>query len=192
MSKGKKALGEATAFLRQFRNLLDYEDELEQAGSFENLIAKRKADLAELDAKAGLLDAKLAAAEVERVRIIEAGNAEAAAIVAEVQAQTPGILDRAKSEAAVMGAEIIAAANAQAEGIVASSRKEVSGILASANARAAETDAAALERVAAADARIATAEQSLRDVVASIKAANQQLAAVNTEIDRLRNRFAAA
>lgn len=192
MSTSKKALRSVKAFLQPLQAVIDLEDEIEQAGSLENLIAERRRALADLDTQVGQLGAKLAEAEVERVQWIESGKVEAAAVLTKAEGRTPGIVDEAKAQAAAASATIMAAAKAEADAIIAGGRDEAQRIVAAAQEQRVAIEQQAQARVVAADAAAGVADRKRGEANADVAAAEKRLAAVNAEIDRLRNRFTTA
>src|SRR5690242_796978 len=113
MSKSKRAVAEVSAFLKGFRNFLELEKQLEEAGSIENLIAARQRDLAALEAKVAGISGQLAEADAQAAQHLADARDRAESLInaANVKAAEAQAVQRAAEAAA-------ASARADADRIV--------------------------------------------------------------------------
>ena len=192
MSTTKKAFKEVEAFLRPFQNVLALKDEVEVAGSLENLIAQRKRELADAEAKLANVGASLKAADEEAQKIIADGQADAAKTRAAAERELQSAEGaRAKAE------EALAAAKAKAADMVADGEKARADALAVSEADRAACASDCQVSIDAAKVRVAALNDDARKAQAVLDGINNQighrqndLAGVKAEIERLRSRFA--
>lgn len=189
----KKALKEATDFLKQFKGILELQEQIEEAGSIENLIAARKRELQDLNAKVSGITGKLAEADAEAAKRVANGAAEANDL--RVNA---GTVVTAANTLKAEAAKVMAAARAAAEKMVADAKAEADAVRqatartkSAAEVLAAETVAKAQARAAEIDKVAASRQDDVYVLDNEITDRSKKLAALKSEVAAITARLGA-
>lgn len=189
----KKALKEATDFLKQFKGILDLHEQIEEAGSIENLIAARKRELQDLNAKVSGISGKLAEADAEARKRVSDGEAEANDLRANA-----GTVVTAANALKAEADKVMAAAKAVAEKMVADAKAESVAVQqgtaqtkGAADALAADIVAKAQARAAEIDRVAASRQDDVHALDNEITDRSKKLAALKSELAAITARLGA-